>query len=93
MNNNTAAFRPNLSRSGFIKYAVAGTALGSWNMKKNSFNFQLLPGTTEAHMTFKGTAGIYEFDFTTFECYGSYVAWGDADFDFHSSEYLLEHEF
>ena len=81
------------SRSGFIKYVVAGTAQGSWNMKKNSFNFQLPPGTTEARMTFKGTAGIYEFDFTTFECYGSYVAWGDADFDFHSSEYLLEWEF
>ena len=62
-------------------------------MKKNSFNFQLPPGTTEAHMTFKGTAGIYEFGFTTFECYGSYVAWGDADFDFHFSEYLLEHDF
>lgn len=93
MNNNNAAFRPNLPRSGFIKYVVAGTAQGSWNMKKNTFNFQLPPGTTEAHMTFKGTAGIYEFDFTTFECYGSYVAWGDADFDFHSSEYLLECEF
>ena len=92
MNNNNAAFRPNLPRSGFIKYVVAGTAQGSWNMK-NSFNFQLPPGTTEAHMTFKGTAGIYEFDFTTFECYGSYVAWEDADFDFHSSEYLMEHEF
>ena len=93
MNNDNAAFRPNLPRSGFIKYVVAGTAQGSWNMKKNSFNFQLPPGTTEACMTFKGTAGIYEFDFTTFECYGLYVAWGDADFDFHSSEYLLECEF
>ena len=91
--NNNAAFRPNLPRSGFIKYVVAGAAQGSWNMKKNSFNSQLPPGTTEAHMTFWGTAGIYEFDFTTFECYGSHVAWGDADFDFHSSGYLLEQEF
>ena len=41
MNNNNAAFRPNLLRSGFIKYVVAGTAQGSWNMKKNTFNFQL----------------------------------------------------
>ena len=61
MNNNNAAFRPNLPRSGFIKYVVAGTAQGSWNMKKNSLNFQLPPGTTEAHMIFKGSAGIYEF--------------------------------
>ena len=48
---------------------------------------------TEAHMTFKGTGGIFEFDFTTFECSGSHIEWGDADFDFHSSEYLLERDY
>ena len=93
MNNNNAAFRPNLPRSGFHQVCCGRNSPGIMEMKKNTFNFQLPPGTTEACMTFKGTAGIYEFDFTTFECYGSYVAWGDADFDFHSSEYLLEHEF
>ena len=87
------AFRQFPPSSKFIKCAAAGKAQGIWDRKKHTFSFQMPSGTTEAHMTFKGTGGIFEFDFTTFECSGSHIEWGDADFDFHSSEYLLEREY
>ena len=86
------AFRQLPPSSKFIKCAAAGKSQGIWNRKKHTFSFQMPSGTIEAHMTFKGTGGIFEFDFTTFECSGSHIEWGDTDFDFHSSEYLLECE-
>ena len=75
------------------KLASAGKAQGSWNMKQNTFSFQLPTGITEAHMTFKGTPGVFKFKFGTFDCSASYVPWGDADYDYHTSEYMLEREF
>ena len=93
MNNQHTAFRQFPPSSKFIQCAAAGKAQGIWDRKKHIFSFQMSSGITEAHMTFKGTGGIFEFDFTTFECSGSHIEWGDADFDFHSSEYLLECEY
>ena len=86
-------FRQFLPSSKFIKCAAAGKAQGIWDRKKHTFSFRMPSGITEAHMTFKSTGGIFEFDFTTFECSGSHIEWGDADFNFHSSEYLLEHKY
>ena len=87
------AFRQLPPHSKFIKCAAADKAQGVWDRKKHTFSVQLPSGITEAHMTFKGKGGIFEFDFTTFECFGPHIKWGDADFNFHSSEYLLEHEY
>ena len=89
MNNHHMAFRQLPPSSKFIKCAAAGKAQGIWGREKHT-SFQMPSGNTEAHMTFKGTGGIFEFDFTTFECSGSHIKWGDADFDFHFSEYLLD---
>ena len=93
MNNQYPAFRQLRPSSKFIKCAAAGKAQGIWNQKKHIFCFQMPSGITEARITFKGTDGIFEFDFTTFECSGSHIEWGDADLDFHSSEYLPEREY
>lgn len=44
-------------------------------------------------MTLKGIGGVYKLEFDTFTCQGSHVLWGDIDYDYTSSEYLLEREY
>ena len=56
----------------------------------NIFTVQLPPGITIANMEFMGTPGYYTFDFDTSQCSGSYVGWGD--YDFESEHYQMERE-
>ena len=60
---------------------------------KNTFYFQLPPGITKGYMEFTGIPGYYQFDFDTAQCSGSYVKWGDYDYDYESDHFQLEREF
>ena len=44
-------------------------------------------------MEFTGIPGYYQFDFDTAQCSGSYVKWGDYDYDYESDHFQLEREF
>ena len=44
-------------------------------------------------MEFAGIPGYYEFDFDTVQCSGSYVNWGDYDFNHESDWFQIEREF
>ena len=41
-------------------------------------------------MEFTGIPGYYQFDFDTAQCSGSYVKWGDYDYDYESDRFQLE---
>ena len=47
----------------------------------NVFTVQLPPGITRANMEFMGTPRYYTFNFDTSQCSGSFVGWGDYDFN------------
>ena len=80
-------------RSKYTYWAAAGRATGCWDCRMNVFKVQLLPGITRANMEFMGTPGYYTFDFDTSQCSGSFVAWGDYDYDYESERYQMEREF
>ena len=61
--------------------------------RMNVFTVQLPPGITRANMEFMGTPGDYTFDFDTSQCSGSFVGWGDYDFDYESEKFQMEREF
>ena len=44
-------------------------------------------------MEFSGIPGHYQFDFDMSQCTGSYVNWGDYDYDYESNIFQLEREF
>ena len=47
----------------------------------------------KGYMEFSGIPGYYQSDFDTVQCSGSYVNWGDYDFDYESDWFQLEKEF
>ena len=51
------------------------------------------PGITKGYMEFSGIPGYYQFDFDMAQCLGSYVNWGDYDYDYESNRFQLEREF
>ena len=55
--------------------------------QENSFVFCLPPGITKGYMEFKGISGYYQFEFDTAQCSGSYVSWGDYDYDYESAPF------
>ena len=73
--------------------AAAGRATGVWDRREHTFSFQMPPGITKAYMEFSGTPGHYKFDFDTAQCTGSFVNWGDYDFDYESERFQIEREF
>ena len=73
--------------------ATVGRATGVWERGENTFYFQMPPGITKAYMEFSGIPGHYQFDFDTSQCTGSYVNWGDYDYDYESNRFQLEREF
>ena len=44
-------------------------------------------------MEFTGIPGYYQFEFDTAQCLGSYVSWGDYDYNYESDHFQLEREF
>ena len=44
-------------------------------------------------MEFSGIPGHYQFDFDTAQCTGSFVGWGDYDYDYESERSPIEREF
>ena len=79
--------------SKYVQLAAAGRATGTWDRCKNSFYFQLLPGITEGYMEFTGIPRFYQFKFDMDQCSGSYVGWGDYNYDYESDCIQLEREF
>ena len=73
--------------------AAVGRATGVWDRREHTFSFQMLPGITKAYMEFSGVPGHYKFDFDTAQCTGSFVGWGDYDFDYESERFQMEREF
>ena len=79
--------------SKYVQMASAGRATGVWDRRENTFSFQMPPGITKASMEFSGITGHYQFDFDTSQCTGSFVSWGDYDYDYESDRFQLEREF
>ena len=79
--------------SKYVQMATAGRATGVWDRCENTFYFQMPPGITKAYMEFSGIPGHYQFDFDMSQCTGSYVNWGDYDYDYESDRFQLEREF
>ena len=73
--------------------AAAGKATGVWNRREHTFSFQMPPGITKASMEFTGIPGRYQFDFDMAQWTGSFVAWGEFDYDFDSESELMKREF
>ena len=73
--------------------AAAGRATGVWERREHTFYFQMPPGITKAFMEFSGIPGHYQFDFDTSQCTGSFVGWGDYDYDYESDRFQMEREF
>ena len=73
--------------------AAAGRAKGTWDRRKNSFIFHLPPGITKSSMEFTDIPGYYQFQFDTTQCSGSYVSWGDYDYNYENDHFQLEKEF
>ena len=73
--------------------AAAGRATGVWNRREHTFYFQMPPGITKASMEFSGIPGHYQFDFDTAQCTGSFVGWGEYDYDYESKRFQMEREF
>ena len=40
-----------------------------------------------------GIPGYYKFEFDTAQCSGSYVSWGDYDYNYESDHFQLERKF
>ena len=78
--------------SNYVQVATMGRASGVWDMRAHLY-FQLPPGITKGYMEFSGIPGYYEFDFDAVQCSGSYVNWGDYDFNYESDQFQLEREF
>ena len=53
-------------------------------------SFQMPPGITKASMEFSGIPGHYQFDFDTAQCTGSFVGWGEYDYDYESERFQME---
>ena len=79
--------------SKYVQMAAAGRATGTWDRRENSFNFQIPPGITKGYMEFTGIPGYYQFEFDTAQCSGSYVSWGDYDYNYESDHFQIEREF
>ena len=73
--------------------ATTGRATGVWDRQEHTFYFQLPPGIIKGNMEFSGIPGYYQIDFDTGQCSGSYVKWGDYDYDYESDHFQLEREF
>ena len=65
----------------------------SGTRREHTFYFQTPPGITKAFMEFSGIPGHYQFDFDTSQCTGSFVGWGDYDYDYESDRFQMEREF
>ena len=68
--------------SKYVQMATAGRATGVWDKRENTFYFQMPSGITKGYMEFSGIPGYYQFDFDMAQCSGSYVNWGDYDYDY-----------
>ena len=79
--------------SNYVQMAAAGRATGVWDRQEHTFYFQMPPGITKAFMEFSGIPGHYQFDFDTSQCTGSFVGWGDYDYDYESDIFQMEREF
>ena len=73
--------------------AAAGRATGVWDRREHTFYFQMPPGITKASMEFSGIPGHYQFDFDMSQCTGSFVGWGEYDYDYESDQFQMEREF
>ena len=79
--------------SNYVQMAAAGRATGVWDRREHTFSFQMPPGITRASMEFSGIPGHYQFDFDTAQCTGSFVGWGEYDYDYESERFQMEREF
>ena len=79
--------------SNYVQMAAAGRATGVWDRREHTFYFQMPPGITKASMEFSGILGHYQFDFDTSQCRGSFVGWGEYDYDYESDRFQMEREF
>ena len=79
--------------SNYVQIAAAGRATGVWDRREHTFYFQMPPGITKAFMEFSGILGHYQFDFDMSQCTGSFVGWGDYDYDYESDRFQMEREF
>ena len=79
--------------SNYVQMAAAGRAKGIWDRREHTFSFQMPPGITKASMEFTGIPGRYQFDFDMAQCTGSFVAWGEFDYDYDSERFQMEREF
>ena len=73
--------------SNYVQMAAVERATGIWDQREHTFYFQMLPGITKAFMEFSGILGHYQFDFDTSQCTGSFVGWGDYNYDYESDRY------
>ena len=62
-------------------------------MKNYTFQFKLPAGVCAADMTFMGTSGVDDFDFTLDSAKASHVAWEHADYPHTTDAFLLEWAF
>ena len=79
--------------SKYVQMATAGRATGVWDRHENTFYFQMPPGITKPYMEFSGIPGYYQFDFDMFQCTGSFVNWGDYNYNYESDRFQMEREF
>ena len=79
--------------SKYVQMAAAGRATGTWDRRQNTFTFHLPPGITKGYMEFTGIPGYYQLDFDTAQCSGTYVNWGDYDYNYESDRFQIEREF
>ena len=79
--------------SKYVQMAATGRATGVSDRREHTFDFQMPPGITKAYMEFSGIPGHYQFDFDMSQCTGSFVGWGDYDYDYESDRYQLDREF
>ena len=55
--------------------------------------YQMPPGIMKASMEFSGIPGHCQFDFDMAQCTGSFVGWGEYDYDYKSERFQMEREF
>ena len=79
--------------SNYVQMAAAGRATGVWDRREHTFYFQMPPGITKALMEFSGILGHYQSDFDMAQCAGSFVGWGEYDYDYESERFQMEREF
>ena len=74
------------------KIVTNGGLTGYWDIKKRKVTLELPNGITSVKCFLESVDGVYNVDFTTFECSASFIDWTDYDYPCGSKHYLISKE-